>query len=81
MRRSAACVALLAAVLQADAPGGGGFGAPQAGPLLPHAWAYLARLLNKLQPTPQVAAALEAFLEMARRPPPAPTNVEPLALF
>ena len=64
--RSAACVALLLAVLQADAPGGGGFGAPLPGPLLPQAWAYLARLLNKLPPTNLVAEALVAALEMAR---------------
>ena len=65
--RAGACVALLAAVLQADAPQSG-FGAPQPGPLLPQAWAYLARLLNKLPPTRLVAIALEAALEMARPP-------------
>jgi len=72
--RSGACVALLAAVLQADAPSPAhsGFGAPsmaqQPGPLLPQAWALLARLLNKLPPTRLVAVALEAVLEMARIP-------------
>ena len=52
---------------------GGGFrrntapleGAP--GPLLPEAWAFLARLLNTLPPTPPlVADALATFLEMVR---------------
>ena len=66
-------MALLAAVLQADAPAGPGFGAAPPGPLVPQAWAYLARLLNKLPPTRLVAAALEAFLEMAR--PKCPTLV------
>ena len=63
--RAGACVALLLAVQQADAPSAG-FGAPQPGPLLPQAWAYLARLLNKLPPTRLVSIALEAALEMAR---------------
>jgi hypothetical protein len=46
--------------------GGGGGGAGPAGALLPSAWAFLARLLNKLPPTRLVATALDAFLQIVR---------------
>jgi nucleoporin GLE1 len=77
--RAQCYITLYAALLQADAPDAGllqqqqrdprGFGAPPPppppGPLLPSAWAFLARLLNRLPPTRLVGGALEAFLEMA----------------
>ena len=66
VKRSGACVALLLALQQADAPGGVAFGAPPPGPLLPQAWTFLARLLNKLPAVPVVAEALVSALEIVR---------------